>query len=192
MDDWGWNPASFEAIGTVAAAVFAVVALMITRKQGRDEARRELSRLDAETKRNARMIWVRLRPPRPPSKTFELQLTNRSPEPIYCPQAVITTHHRSRKPVIDLLEEPEYAGATVRGGSLIQEWMGWETTSWHISPTWLPEQIDPRETVVRTIRFTEEPEHQIRILLTFTDSIRVQWEVSSDGSVSLMQEDRQL
>jgi hypothetical protein len=34
--DWGWNPASFEALGTVGATVFAAIAaLLAVREEGR-------------------------------------------------------------------------------------------------------------------------------------------------------------
>ncbi len=40
QDQWGWNPSTFEAIGTVAAATLAAVALLLAVADRRSEARR--------------------------------------------------------------------------------------------------------------------------------------------------------
>lgn len=55
MDSWGWNPASFEAVGTVAAAFIAVFALLATTAH---ERRRRGTEREQQKRRHAQGVSV--------------------------------------------------------------------------------------------------------------------------------------
>lgn len=57
MNEWGWNPSSFEAVGTVAAAFCALLALVIALAQ---EGSRRRKAWEAERATQAKQVSVRI------------------------------------------------------------------------------------------------------------------------------------
>lgn len=193
MNEWGWNPASFEAIGTVLAAAIAVLALWTTRRQALEQAKREVAALEAELKRDARLIWVSLEYARggpDGAMRCSLRVGNRSQSAIHRIHVRIhSTHPRRSRP--EILLAPETMGWTSHWDTFGQLLTGRVRTTWNVASSWFPESLPPGEALERTIDISEEGTDPL-VTVSYTDSRRSRWLCGSDGSLRLIMEDTPL
>lgn len=95
QEQWGWNPGTFEAVGTVGASFVAVVALSISLYQLRGSRRDEV----ASQARTVSVHWVTFAiKSKDEWEGMEFQLHNDSNMPIRIPRLLVTYYPHSLWP----------------------------------------------------------------------------------------------
>lgn len=89
--EWGWNPGTFEAIGTVSASAVAFIALIVALVQAGSRRKFELLLRERDAERESRLVRMSLTSYVVDDTTeHTLLLTNQSPLPIYPIRMVVT------------------------------------------------------------------------------------------------------
>lgn len=197
MDEWGWNPASFEAIGTVAATLIAVLALLIA--LGHERSRREQDRREARWGR-AQLVSVRSETPSLEQlredkengvRTIRIHLHNAGPQPVHNPSLVLRARTlRTKKwwetpvPPWQANERFHRIGASANRGDGPWPWLGFEQY-WIQLRDW-PQEVPPATSTVLEAVGLEPLNLAIggrHIGISFRDAHGYSWTRCADGTL---------
>lgn len=205
VNEWGWNPASFEAIGTVVAAIIAVSAIYVGRRQALEQARRETATLRSALARSARTVQVTLRHIEETTDLvrYQLKIENGSGRPIHNLRAEIHQGHTwwvtttswssegkqvTRRLEVDtLIQRPHIARRTtgISANSFSEFLKGRHLTVFGPEGDWLPAVLEPDNVVEREIVRTRVNLFRPVVKVSFTDPDRYRWVMGTDGSLKL-------
>lgn len=150
LSEWGWNPGSFEAIGTVSAGAVALIALLVALAQGRSQRKFEISLRERDAERASRLVRLGLTHDRAENGDLHtLTLTNNSPLPIYPSRMIVTALTSMKMPMEERIAIPPSSPLRWAGSHGLP-------TPWHyqvfgdernteIYYKGLPEVLEPRD-----------------------------------------------